>query len=170
PMARANTEHAKCLAVALKKEKIPTRRLALFFAHYKKATRKIRQNMVTDPHLFLKALDAKTAQADANIMRQGPEGKWTKDIHTIKHILARLIKTAPTVFYAGQSCLDRRRLLTAFADAADVMQALTQVIERNGDDLKRKTADDLVLIPERMQDPTNQSSREGVTQYGAPCH
>ena len=170
PMARANPEHAKCLATALKKEKIPTRRLAIFFAHYKKANRKTRQNMVTDPHLFLKAIDLKTTQADANTMEQGPEGKWIKDIHTVKHILARLIKAVPIVFYAGQNRLDKRRLLTAFNDVADVLQALTQIIERNGDDLKRKTTDDFVLAPERMQDPADQSAREGVTQYGSPCH
>lgn len=170
PMARANTEHAKCLAAALKKEKISTRRLALFFAHYKKSNRKTRQNMVTDPHLFLKALEAKTAQADAITVNQGPEGRWVKDIGTVKHILARLVKAVPVVFYAGQSRLDRRRLLTAFADTADVMQALTQAIEGSSDDNQRKTPDDFVLAQKRMQDTAHQPDRKGVAQYGSPCH
>jgi hypothetical protein len=152
PMARANAEHAKCLAAALKKEKIPTRRLALFFEHYKKSNRKIRQNMVTDPHLFLKALEAKTAKADANTLNRGPEGRWIKDIRTVKHILARLVKAVPSVFYTGQSRLDRRRLLTAFADTAAVMHTLTRSIERSGDDKQRKTPDDFVLAPQRVQD------------------
>ena len=170
PMARANAEHARSLAAALKKEKISTRRLALFFAHYKKSNRKIRQNMVTDPHLFLKALEAKTAQTDANTLGQGPEGRWVKDMRTAKHILARLVKAVPAVFYAGQSRLDRRRLLTAFADTADVMQALAQAVERTGDDKQRKTPDDFDPTQKRVQDPTHQPTGKGVAQYGSPCH
>lgn len=170
PMARANAAHAKCLAAALKKEKISTRRLALFFEHYKKSNRKTRQNMVTDPHLFLKALYAKTAQAYANTVNQGPEGRWVKDIGTVKHILTRLVKAVPVVFYAGQSRLDRRRLLTAFADTADVMQALTQAIEGSRDDKQRKTPDDFVLAPQRMQDTAHQPDFKGVAQYGSPRH
>lgn len=170
PMARANAEHAKCLAIALKKEKISTRRLALFFKHYKKSNRKIRQNMVTDPHLFLKALEAKTIQDDANTLSHGPEGRWVKDIRTVKHILARLVKAVPCVFYTGQSRLDRRRLLTAFADTKAVMQALSRTIEGSSDDKQRKTPDDFVLAPQRMQDTAYQPDSKGVAQYGSPRH
>ena len=170
PMARANPAHAKCVAAALKKEKISTRRLALFFEHYKKSNRKIRQNMVTDPHLFLKALEAKTTQADANRLNQGPEGRWVKDIGVVKHILARLVKAVPVVFYTGQSRLDRRRLLTAFTDTAEQMQALAQAIGRNGDDKQRKTTDDFVLAQQRMQDTAYQPNFKSVAQYGSPGH
>lgn len=170
PMARANAEHAKCLAAALKKEKISTRRLALFFEHYKKSNHKIRQNMVTDPHLFLKALYAKAAQADANMLNQGPEGRWIKDIRTVKHIMARLVKAVPAVFYAGQSRLDRRRLLTAFADTAAVMQALSRAVERSGDDKQPKAPDDFVLAPQRMQNTAHQPDFKGIAQYGSPRH
>jgi ParB-like chromosome segregation protein Spo0J len=170
PMARANAEHAKCLAAALKKEKISTRRLALFFEHYRKSNRKIRQNMVTDPHLFLKALDTKTAQADAKTLNQGPEGRWVKDIRTVKHILARLVKAVPAVFYTGQSRLDRRRLLTVFTDTVAVMQALTRAIEGSSDDKQRKTPDDFVLAQKRIQDTAYQPDFKSVAQYGSPRH
>ena len=44
----------------LLKEPLSTRELAEFFRHYGKANRKTRDKMVEAPHLFIKALAAKT--------------------------------------------------------------------------------------------------------------
>jgi ParB family transcriptional regulator, chromosome partitioning protein len=83
PLARANAEHAVLVAAALKKENIPTRKLAVFFDHYKRSNRKTRQNMADDPHLFLKALEASTADSNAHMLRQGPEGRFFCDLRTV---------------------------------------------------------------------------------------
>lgn len=170
PMARANKEHAGRLAQKLQKEKIPTRRLVVLFEHYKKSNRDIRENIIHAPHLFLKALEFKTAQVAAETIHQGPEGKWLKDIRTAKHILSRLVKALPEVFYSGQSRLDRRRLLTAFNDAVVVMETLRQRIEGSKDDQQRKTADHFVPAPDRVRDPADLPACQGIPQYGSPCH
>ncbi len=163
PLARANAEHAGLLVQALKKENISTRRLALLFDHYKKSNRTARQNIIDDPHLFLKVLDSKIIQKDAQTIHQGPEGKWLKDIRTTKHILSRLVKSVPEVFYDGQSRLDRRRLLTAFNDTADKMKTLAQCIKRIDDDQTGNISDDFVFTPGRMQDPIYQPTSQCVT-------
>lgn len=141
PLARANSDHAKLLAAALKKENISTRRLARFFEHYQKANRKVRCNMVTDPHLFLKALEAKTADAQANAIAQGPEGIWIRDVQTLKSCLHRLADAVPNVLYTGQSRQDRQRLLKGVDDAGVLWRQLTQSIEKADHDHPRNTSD-----------------------------
>ena len=170
PLARANAAHAALIGAALKKENIPTRKLAVFFDHYKKSNRKTRQNMVDDPHLFLKALEAKAADSCARILQQGPEGRFFSDLRTVRHILPRLIKAVPRVFYRGQDIVQRRRLLAAYADAAALMQTLSGAIERTGDDLQSKAPANLDLAPGRLQDPAYQPPGESVAQHGASCH
>lgn len=130
PLARANSDHARQLADALKKESISTRRLTRFFEHYKKANRKVRCNMVSDPHLFLKTLDARTAGVHAKALAQGPEGIWIRNIQTLKSCLHRLADAVPKVLYTGQSSQDRQRLLAGFEDAGILWRQLTKSIEK----------------------------------------
>lgn len=170
PLARANTEHAALVANALKKENIATRKLAVFFDHYKKSNRKTRQNMAEDPHLFLKALEASTADGDAHTLSQGPEGRFLGDLRTVSHILLRLIKAVPQVLYCGLDILQRRQLLTAYAEAAALMQTLSQTIERTGDDQQSKAPANFNHASGRLQDPTYQPPGEGVAQHRASCH
>lgn len=143
PMARANPDHAELLFHALEKENISTRRLLVLFEQYKKSNRRVRENIVREPHLFLKALENTIALKAAT--PPGPEDKWEKDVCMVKHMLSRLAKAAPDAFYSGQSRLDRRRLLTAFKDAAAGMETLTQIIEEIQDDQKRNTPDNFIL-------------------------
>jgi ParB family transcriptional regulator, chromosome partitioning protein len=167
PWARANAEHAVLVAAALKKENIPTRKLAVFFDHYKRSNRKTRQNMADDPHLFLKALEASTADSNAHMLRQGPEGRFFCDLRTVSHILLRLIKAVPQVLYCGQEALQRRRLLTAYAEAAALMQTLSRDID---DDQQSTAPANFNLASNRLQDPAYQPPGEGIAQHRAPCH
>jgi ParB-like chromosome segregation protein Spo0J len=167
PLARANPDHAELLIKALQKENISTRRLSLLFEHYKKSNRNIRQNIVSEPHLFLKAMESELAHKNAETIRQGPEGKWLKDIRVVRHILMRLVKATPEVFYPGQSRLDQRRLLSALRDAAIVMETLKQRID---DDQKRNPPNDFIAAPDRLHDPAHQSHSQGVAQHGSQCH
>lgn len=167
PLARANPDHAERLVQALQKENISTRRLWFLFTHYKKSNRNIRHNIVSEPHLFLKAMESKIAHSNTETLHQGPEGKWLKDIRVVKHILLRLAGAAPAVFYPGQNRLDQRRLLTAFNDAAVVMETLKQ---RIADDQKRNPSNDFIAAPVRLHDPAHQSHSQGITQYDSRCH
>lgn len=130
PLARANQEHANSLAKDLVKEHISTRDLSTFFQHYQKANRNKRELMVEHPAMFIKALHCREEENQADFVKQGPEGRWIRDLKTAGHILRRLIKLAPTVIYQGQSRLDRRTAVTAFEDVKKLILSLEKQIMR----------------------------------------
>jgi len=129
PLARANPEHAKALSRILLEEPLSTRDLGELFRHYQKANRKQRERMVLDPVLFLKALRAKEEESRIHSLKDGPEGKWLRDMKLAGHILVRLTKELPSVIYPGQQNLDRRLLLTAFEETKSVFLSLEQHIQ-----------------------------------------
>ena len=128
PMARAIPEHAKILTDNLVKEPLSTRDLMDLFHHYHKANRKQRERMVHEPILYLKALRLREEEQQGMTLRNGPEGRWLKDIKMVAHILRRLIKDLPLVLYGGQSNLDQRTLLTAFKDMKELFLSLEKGI------------------------------------------
>ena len=166
PMARANAEHAKILSKKLSDQPVSTRDLAVFFNHYKASNKKIRQEMVRQPHLFLKALEEKRHQNQSADIADGPEGKWLKDIQTVKQILRRLNKQSGIVFHQNQSVLDRRSLLTAFTDAKTVFLKLDEQVRRC-DDLFADTADDSGVVQQGGADTANLPAGETLPQSGA---
>lgn len=129
PMARAMPEHAKVLADNLVKEPIATRDLMDLFHHYQKSNRKQREKMVHQPILYLKALRLREEEKQGLCLKEGPEGRWLKDIKMAAHILRRLIKDLPMVLYAGQSNLDQTTLLTAFKDVKELFLSLEKAIK-----------------------------------------
>jgi hypothetical protein len=133
PIARAIPEHGLVLSENLSKTSLSTREMALFFRHYQKAARRQRENMVRDPVLFLKSLHAREEATDARVLKEGPEGKWLKDLRVITHMLTRLLREVPGLFYKGQSNLDRRTLLTAFDDSRKQFMELEKEIRRYDD-------------------------------------
>ncbi len=164
PMARANIEHAKALAESLMKEKISTRKLFIFFHHYKKSNRKTREKMVRKPQLFLKALEAGKQDNLAKQLKDGPEGQWLADVKMIAYIIRRLIKQTPSVIYAGQSNLDKRCLLTAFEQTKDLILSLDEKIRRIDDDIRGQEADGYDAASFGVPDTQDQSSAEHITQ------
>jgi ParB-like chromosome segregation protein Spo0J len=128
PMARAIPEHAKILADNLVKQPISTRDLMDLFRHYQKANRKQRERMVHQPTLYLKALRLREQEQQGLALKDGPEGRWLRDIKMATHILRRLIKDLPIVLYPGQSNLDQRTLLTAFKDLKELFLSLEKAI------------------------------------------
>jgi ParB/RepB/Spo0J family partition protein len=130
PIARAIPEHAKALSDHLSKASLSTRELALLFHHYQKANRSQRENMVRDPFLFLKALRAREETEEAKRLKEGPEGKWLRDLRGIAHMLQGLIKQVPTLLYPGQSNLDRRILLGAVEESQKQWMELEKQIRR----------------------------------------
>jgi ParB family chromosome partitioning protein len=129
PLARANPEHAKALTRTLSQAHLSTRELEELFRHYQKANRTQRERMALDPILFLKALRAKGEDSRAHSLKDGPEGKWLRDMIVAGHILARLKKALPSVIYPGQGHLDRRLLLTAFEDTRSAFLSLEKRIQ-----------------------------------------
>jgi len=85
--------------------------------------------MALDPVLFLKALRAKEEDSRTHSLKNGPEGRWLKDMKVAGHILVRLRKALPSVIYPGQENLDRRLLLTAFEDTRSAFVSLEKRIQ-----------------------------------------
>jgi len=130
PIARAIPEHAKTLSDNLSKAPLSTRELTLLFRHYQKANRKQRENIVCEPFLFLKALRAKEETTEAKALKEGPEGKWLRDLRVIAHMIRGLLREVPALFYSGQCNLDRRILVSAFEESEKQFIELEKQIRR----------------------------------------
>jgi len=164
PMARANIKHARALSESLMKEKISTRNLFIFFHHYKKSNRKTREKMVSQPQLFIKALEADKQNNLAKHLKSGPEGQWLADVKMIAHIIRRLIKQVSCVIYAGQSNLDKRCMLTAFEEAKNLILSLEEKIRRINDDIRGQETNSNNTASFGMPDTQDQSPVEDITQ------
>ena len=164
PMARANTDHVQRLTDSLVKHPLSTRQLSAFFDHYRRSNRKVRENMITDPLLFIKAGEAGQNLRDGRKLAQGPEGQWRKDLSVISHMCQRLIRTADTVIYSGQSNLDQRSLLTAFGKADRVWTELKTQIERCINDTECNQRGDLVASPGQCGHPSDQPVAQRLSQ------
>ena len=117
PIARAIPEHGLVLSENLSRN-IPLHAGdGPILRYYQEAGRRQRENMVRDPVLFLKSARAREEILEAKALKEGPEGKWLKDFKVITHILTRLTREVPTLFYRGQPNLDRRILLTALDES-----------------------------------------------------
>jgi len=157
PIARAIPEHAKALSENLSKVSLSTRELAQFFHYYQQANRKQRENMVSDPFLFLKALRAKEETIEAKALKEGPEGRWLRDLRVIAHMLRGLLREVSTLFYSGQCNLDRRILLTAFEESQKQFMELEKQIRRyDRDDYPGDEASHFKSLSEGSPNPADQ--------------
>ncbi|MDP6394172.1 MAG: ParB/RepB/Spo0J family partition protein [Desulfobacterales bacterium] len=160
PMARANAEHAGRLTENLIQHPLSTRQLFIFFKHYQRSNRKVRENMVNDPQLFVKAEETGKDHRQGRLLKAGPEGKFREDLRIIGHMTDRLIVTADTVFYAGQSNLDRRGLMTAFRETDQMWRKLNQHIERRVDDIRSEQRNDFSPVQGSNRHPSDQPADE----------
>ena len=160
PMARANAEHAGRLAENLIKHPLSTRQLFIFFKHYQRSNRKVRENMVNNPQLFVKAEQTGKDIGKSRLLKAGPEGKFKEDLRIIGHMAQRLLSTAGTVFYVGQSNLDRRGLVTAFRETDQMWRKLNQHIERHVDDIRSEQRNDFSTVQGSNRHPSDQPAAE----------
>lgn len=164
PMARANAAHAQKLVASLSDYALSTRDLARFYAHYKKANRKVRENMLGSPKLFLKALESQTEKRETKVVSGGPEGQWLSDMSVVSHILTRLIKNVAVVFYPDQKKLDQRALLTAFSE---VRQFFLTLSERIDDEIAGASPEHCHAEPTGIGDPPDRKAAQYLPQHGA---
>jgi hypothetical protein len=114
-LARANTAHANALLQAVSQDELSTRDLAQWFAKYQEATRAVRERMVEQPALFVKALHARDQELQDAQLSSGPEGQCLKDMRVITHVIDRLSERLPVLASQGLSLEVRkgvRRLRT----------------------------------------------------------
>lgn len=130
PLARANAADAIKLATHLAREPLSTRELQLFYEHYLKANREVRERMLNAPALFIRSCLALQGND-----HETPEEKWLHDAKVVCAILDRMREKADTVFYPRQEKRLRRQLLVRTAKARRLTLELTQKIkERLADD------------------------------------
>jgi ParB/RepB/Spo0J family partition protein len=90
PLARANAAHAAAMLRAAREQPLSTRELSEWFAHYQRASRAVRERMVAQPELFLKALQAREQDRQLEQLRCGPEGQILSDLPHLDALIARL--------------------------------------------------------------------------------
>jgi hypothetical protein len=121
PLARAKPSHAEKLTKYLSHSHLPARDLTVFLKHYQSSNRQVRDRMIEDPGLFVKAHKSTGADRLTQALDQGPEGDWIKDCSMVTGVLGRMLKRVDTVIYPGQDELDRTRLTRVFRDAQSIM-------------------------------------------------
>ena len=171
PIARAMPEHGRVLCANLSQTDLSTRDLALLFRHYQKANRKQRENLVRQPLLFLKALREREEATGAKVLKEGWEGQWLRDLRVIAHMLRGLLRAVPTLFYSGQSRLDRRSLLTAFEDSQRLFVELEKTIRRyDHDDPPGEPTGHFESCPAGSAHPADQPNPQTLSDHGPPGH
>jgi len=163
PMARANPEHAEELIRAIAGRNISTRNLAVLLTHYKKANRKVRARMVTEPLLFLQSLETTVEKPCSDC----PEQRWHADVRMVGHILDRLATRASTVFHPCQDTLQSRWLATAFEDTHASWQHLHKTIRRLTHETPSRQTSRQGNGSGRLQHPPNQPNHEHVPKHRA---
>ena len=128
PLARANRDHAEKLVAHLAHNPLSTRELSELFKHYEASNKQIRERMISDPSLFIKARRSREDKTFTKALQGGPEGAWIKDWEIIRAVARRLVRQLPTVIYLGQDTDDRVRLLRAFREARSMMDEIDRKI------------------------------------------
>jgi ParB/RepB/Spo0J family partition protein len=127
PMARAIPEHAECLLTYLLKHPHSTREVHSFYEHYQKSTSPARAKMVDHPDLFFKAQRFLEAEKQTITLKNGPEGKWRAQCHTLIALLSELTLLAPSIFFRQTREMSRQPL-EEFKRAVDKFDELRKTI------------------------------------------
>ncbi len=162
PLARANSSDATRLASHLEREPMSTRELQLFYEHYQKANRQVRERMLNHPALFIKSIQTLTGSKN-----ESPEEKWLHDAKVVCAILDRLRDKADTVFYPNQEQKLRRQLLIRAAKARRLTIELQDKIkERLEYDRPHQRATDPGNGQTGRTKAADRQTTEGRSQHG----
>jgi hypothetical protein len=138
PLARANSAHADRLLRAQRQAPLSTRDLGVWFEHYRKAKRSVRERMLDHPRLFLEALRERAAETSSERLRVGPEGECEADVWRINELICRVRK--------------RLGMLTPLSEELVKALASAQVnFEGLQDDIKRYSEHDWNRDPQRRE-------------------
>lgn len=120
PLARANPEHAAKLTKHLSHNSFSTRELNDFYKAYQGSTKAVRENMIQNPDLFIKASQHKKDKERARKSLQAPEEAWSRDMNCVCAILRRVRPDTKDLFASlGEG--EVRMLLDLLDQAEDLM-------------------------------------------------
>ena len=162
PLARANAADATRLAAHLAREPMSTRELQLFYNHYQKANRLVRERMLNVPALFIKS-----SQTLTDRKAESPEESWLHDARVVCAILGRLRDKTATVFYPNQEQKLRRRLLVRAATARRLTVALQHKIKEHlKDDRPRQGTGNPGNGQTGRHETADRQTAQGLPQHG----
>jgi ParB/RepB/Spo0J family partition protein len=163
PLARANRDHAVRLTNALVEQPLSARDLNVIWQHYAKSNAKVREQLVDNPHLFIKAHKAQTEKEQGLALAKGPEGEWGKDLHTICCILKRLKRNAGIVLYGGEE--QRKPHLHALEQARETFDELQTTVREVIDGQARTTHGGTGNAQGRDVDSRDRTQAEHLAQH-----
>lgn len=132
PLARANRAHAQALLAALAKQPLSTRELQAWFEQYQCANRVLREQLVEQPGLFIKAWRARQRQRHAQRLALGPEGAWLADLQQLRTVIQRLDGQLASVFDPPPVPEQHQRLVNAFRQTQHRFEQLVAQFQRYG--------------------------------------
>jgi hypothetical protein len=163
PLARANKDHAVRLTNALVEQPLSARDLNVIWQHYAKSNTKVRDHLVDNPHLFIKARKVQTENEQGLALAKGPEGEWGKDLRIICCILKRLKRNAGIVLYGGDE--QRKPHLQALEHARGVFDELQTTVMEVIDGQARATYGGAGNAQGRNVDSRNRMQAEHLPQH-----
>jgi ParB-like chromosome segregation protein Spo0J len=131
PLSRANEEHANQLVMHLNQHPQSTRDVQQFFKHYETSNKEIRNRMIVEPALFFESLKNKNQLQDAKQLHMGPEGRWKKNLETIKNMVKGLQKLITTVFYLNQDEQEKSQLQRSFKETQKAFIEFENLVEKH---------------------------------------
>jgi ParB family transcriptional regulator, chromosome partitioning protein len=181
PLARANTDHAKCLLKALKKAPLSSRDLNELYKQYNQSDKNTRERLVRNPQLFKQAQQTQREVREAKRLRDGPEGQWKETLNSVGQRLNHLIRQAPLLFTQALDKTQRDDLLAPYRKAQHLWQKLKHALsvdlnkpndEGGEGDLSGKRADRAQASPTGDSDtrdlPDTQCHAQGRTPHYTP--
>ena len=167
PLARANPDHARLLVQVLGRETLTTRQLAQWWEHYPSATRPVREQMVAEPTLFLRALQAQHASAEDQAVAAGPEGAWRKELAAVCRMLTRLTRRVPGLCSPDTPLAPELR--EAFESARARWHAFQAAVDgRSPHDRPSASPSDPHLARPTDADSPDRAPAGRVAKHGAP--
>ncbi|MCP4407334.1 MAG: ParB/RepB/Spo0J family partition protein [Gammaproteobacteria bacterium] len=130
PLARANSEHALSLLAALTDEPLSSRDLDFFLHCYQSSPKKVRDRMIGDPHLFVKASRYRQKEQKAKKLVEGPEELLLADLQALVKKIRGLRERTDALATAG-ALADREDLLEAFDHVDTQWRQLKNSVDRS---------------------------------------
>ena len=147
PLARANSAHAERLLTVLGRERLSTRELKQWFERYQSANQAVRERMVDQPRLLLRALEDRQAERGSAALRDGPEGACANEIRQIEALIARLRRRVPTLQPVPEALITAMPRVKAALAALDNAITWSVTHDNSRDLFERARAEDAGPYP-----------------------
>jgi ParB-like chromosome segregation protein Spo0J len=144
PLARANRRHCDALVAALGNTRLSERDVGALYAGYRRADHEGRARLVSDPHLFLKALREAGSVAEPSSAEETATA-LVKDLSTVSATCWRAYKRVGQSVLDVESTYGRTHLGAAWRAAESAFFALREAMteawpDAGSDDTKRDSS------------------------------